>query len=740
MGYDSARGKVVMFGGIRDGVRLDDTWELDGVSWPRRLAAAAPSARAHGGMTYCAATMRIMVFGGDSDAGLLADTWEWDGASWTAALPGVSPPARAGLALACDAARGTAVLFGGERLTDPAVAIAGLASDTWEWDGTIWAERAPRLRVPAARQAHGMAYDPARRKVVMFGGSSSDAPLSRISVTNDTWEWDGARWSQIVSPGAPSPRLDFAIATAGPHVMLFGGAQLGPYGLEATSDTWVLDDTQWIQQTPPGAPPMRIGHAMVYDAASGRVVLFGGRDQVLSPTAFDDTWEWDATSWTRRRPAHQPPPRWYPAMAYDAARGCVVLFGGVGYAGGLADTWEWDGTDWSLRSPATTPPAQRYTMSYDPARARAVLFGGSQTWEWDGIDWHLQAPAAAPPGRDAQAMTYDPARARTVVFGGIDVSSGHVTADVWDWDGVHWRPAPPVTASPPARVASAMAYDAARGAAVMFGGAPSPANAAAGLGDTWIWDGARWREQTPTASPPGRLDHAMAFDAERQRIVLFGGTDGSGHPLSDTWEWDGTTWLDRAPAKAPGAHRGQALVYDAARKMTLLLGGTSARQWTWDGTRWIDLELDLAPDPRIHLGATYDAARARVVVFGGASDSYCCLGDTWEWDGKRWSYFPAMRTSPAPRAGHTLVYDTTRKRSVLFGGRDSRGVVLGDVWEWDGATWRQLDAASGPSARTSHVMACDPVHAELVMFGGVDTIALRDTWLFRRPSVVTPAP
>jgi hypothetical protein len=34
------------------------------------------------------------------------------------------------------------------------------------------------------------------------------------------------------------------------------------------------------------------------------------------------------------------------AMAYDAARGQVVLFGGVGYSGTLNDTWVWDGTNW----------------------------------------------------------------------------------------------------------------------------------------------------------------------------------------------------------------------------------------------------------------------------------------------------------------------------------------------------------------------------------------------------------
>ena len=36
-----------------------------------------------------------------------------------------------------------------------------------------------------------------------------------------------------------------------------------------------------------------------------------------------------------------------------------------------------------------------------------------------------------------------------------------------------------------------------------------------------------WRMLSPTTSPPARRGHAMAYDAARQRIVLFGGFDGT---------------------------------------------------------------------------------------------------------------------------------------------------------------------------------------------------------------------
>ena len=49
-------------------------------------------------------------------------------------------------------------------------------------------------------------------------------------------------------------------------------------------------------------------------------------------------------TWTQIRPATSPSARHSHAMAYDLARQRTVLFGGTAYFGGLhqADTWEWE--------------------------------------------------------------------------------------------------------------------------------------------------------------------------------------------------------------------------------------------------------------------------------------------------------------------------------------------------------------------------------------------------------------
>jgi hypothetical protein len=88
---------------------------------------------------------------------------------------------------------------------------------------------------------------------------------------------------------------------------------------------------------------------MAYDEARSEVVLFGGNTGAPFHPLRSDTWTWDGTNWTQQRPDFHPNERYESGMAYDAGRGEVVLFGGLGNGDFFADTWTWDGTTWTRR-------------------------------------------------------------------------------------------------------------------------------------------------------------------------------------------------------------------------------------------------------------------------------------------------------------------------------------------------------------------------------------------------------
>ena len=139
--------------------------------------------------------------------------------------------------------------------------------------------------------------------------------------------------------------------------------------------------------------------------------------------------------WTQIKPASSPSARHSHAMGYDSARQRVVLFGGSTNIGATADTWEWDGKNWTDVTPTTSPPPQgSHAMAYDSARKRTVLVGAStkkaDTWEWDGKNWIQIKPTTSPTARVLHAMAYDSARQRTVLFGGAR-GSADLTPKKW---------------------------------------------------------------------------------------------------------------------------------------------------------------------------------------------------------------------------------------------------------------------------------------------------------------------
>jgi uncharacterized protein (TIGR03437 family) len=280
-------------------------------------------------------------------------------------------------------------------------------------------------------------------------------------------------------------------------------------------------------------------------------------------------------SWTEQFPQSNPAPRAYQSMSYDSSHGQIVLFGGQDFTGnvGYTDTWVWDGSTWTQKFPQHSPPAQSaHAMVYDSAHGQAVMFSLNDTWLWDGSNW-TPVPPNGPSGRYGHAMAYDSAHSQVVLFGGADANNASVPTvlgDTWIWDGTDWTQKSPQT-SPPPRFQHAMAYDSARGKVVLYGGLSSNSFSDT-LGDTWVWDGANWTQESPQTSPPALAEHAMAFDSKQGQVVVFGGI-GNGPP-GDTWLWDGSNWTEAPPeANAPPPRSAQTMAYDSAHEQVVMFGG-----------------------------------------------------------------------------------------------------------------------------------------------------------------------
>jgi hypothetical protein len=167
-------------------------------------------------MAYDSARQRVVLFGGrDFTVGVVGDTWEWDGTNWMQRHPELSPSPREGCGLAYDPVRQRVVLFGG----GSTVLGGTFLGDTWEWDGEAWRRIFPPVS-PSPRLYPSLTWDPTRQRVVLLGGDSS------LGVLEDQWEWDGARWTQVAVVGPRPPahqQAGVTFDTAMQRTLLFGG-------------------------------------------------------------------------------------------------------------------------------------------------------------------------------------------------------------------------------------------------------------------------------------------------------------------------------------------------------------------------------------------------------------------------------------------------------------------------------------------------------------------------------------
>jgi galactose oxidase-like protein len=288
-----------------------------------------PAARRGAAMAFMAATERVLLWGGLGEQTFLNDTWEWDGDGWIqVADTGPSPVEGAGLAY--DSLRNVAVLFTSD--------ANSTVWETWEWDGEGWTQ-VEDTGPQASNYVFGMTYDGARQVTVLEGGAVNGAGGS-FPAPVGTWAWDGSAWTQVADVG-PSQRVATALAydASRERVVFFGGLSFTATTQTHERDTWEWDGNTWEQVTNMGPPP-RYAHAMTGTAAAS--LLFGGvRTEGSIQQVYQDTWTWDGSYWHQRQDMG-PSPRYVPALSWDAARQRAVLFGGSNLTPTpqLGDTWE----------------------------------------------------------------------------------------------------------------------------------------------------------------------------------------------------------------------------------------------------------------------------------------------------------------------------------------------------------------------------------------------------------------
>jgi hypothetical protein len=408
------------------------------------------------------------------------------------------------------------------------------------------------------------------------------------------------------------------------------------------------------------------------------------------------------------------------------------------------------------RSTSTPPPsAAKADAAAPPVDAVATALDVFKTPTDGPLD---RAPVDRP--RDATATTAADASAGA---GDHPADAGPVVA-THPWQAL--MPAPAPAQWPRARSGHALAVDTTRNKLVLFGGAAGGVE----LDDLWEWDLAAggWTDRTPSpraaAWPEARSGHAMAFDSQRGRMVVYGTSNGQGS--GETWEWDPVagSWVDRAPNASPLRRSGSTMVFEPASDIMVLFGGTGAGgalaelwQWNCQAGSWTNLTPSSVPMswPAARTGhaGAYDPARKKMLIFGGQGpDAAHDLDDLWEWD-RASGTWTARTPSPRPvawpvgRANAAGMFVTTSGKMMIHGGSIGAGVmpaaITTDLWSLDpvSGAWTNRTPSplptGWPARRTMHAAVYSQRDESLYVFGGVagdasvSAVETADLWWVR---------
>ncbi|HYG04079.1 MAG TPA: tetratricopeptide repeat protein [Chryseosolibacter sp.] len=241
----------------------NDVWKLNGTKWIR-IEAQGPGARAFfsGGLNK--ADNQIYCYGGVpvSSAGLQLeqaknDLWAFDGNTWSE-LTVDKIGSRHHHAMVFADHLDAFVLYGG---------FSTSGADTVTWllkDGCFTALKIPG---PGVRYQSSIAYDPKRKKVIIYGGGNNPS---------EHWEFDGERWTQIRVDKNPGVKFRASIAydaSRGKIVMHAGQVNLNMQDPENHNlpDTWTWDGTQWEKIASASVFPI----AMTYDPKTKSLLAYG---------------------------------------------------------------------------------------------------------------------------------------------------------------------------------------------------------------------------------------------------------------------------------------------------------------------------------------------------------------------------------------------------------------------------------------------------------------------------------
>jgi len=260
------------------------------------------------------------------------------------------------------------------------------------------------------------------------------------------------------------------------------------------------------------------------------------------------------------------------------------------------------------------------------------------------------------------------------------------------------------------------------------------------VNETWAYDPTTdtWSNLQPPSRPPYRSSHAMVYDTERGKVLLFGGDDFS-QAFDDLWEYDYglNTWVELSPAHPPAARQMHGMVYDEEHAIVIMFGGrrTGGGAFfddTWEynprSNSWRSLGPEQSPPIQDHINLVYDGENKKSILFSGPTDHDLSTIGTWAYDYAANTWLK-LATEQSPSGDHSsLVYNRNSGTVMYFGNSDSREGLEVWLFDYQSSAWARATSPTSPPYREHFGMAYDSDSDLYLLTGGFPA---NDNWILR---------
>lgn len=759
--FDATGSRMIVHGGY-DGADKNDTYALDvttrySEAWTTLSpTGTAPTARSQAAGAFKASTRKMYFQGGLVGANdYRNDLFELDltttNGAWTTLKvedAAGNPPSRADHTMIFDSANNRLIIFAGYNGTNRLDTL-------WQWDvaGAAFTEINDGVP-PLFRQMHIAVYDPNNPRMVMWGGRAStasadylddlwefltdlnppayffDASDAAITDTQNAWineanvvDADQATYGSttdltqsatnknLFAEGTNAPANGAIIRGVRARMRVGGNLTAVDWGgfvnLTVPTGGWTWAKIQALEVSvfcPSGGDPQ--AQARIW--TDGKAQELGTCSRIIGATdtevrVYQVQIEVNPPMWIDRSLAAQgtqgtnPPGARGSAAAFDTLNKTMVIMGGE---------------DLSLEE-------NKHLLIVDCATDGVLPFGEALQNTW------LQ-------GRDAHGYAYNPDRDESLIFGGFGrlvedtIAEGEHVNEFWIYDHANTEWYQPILNTQIGmfnREGATVIYDTNRDRYIIFGGLSGNNTSNNRLfNDTWELKASAvgalgvytLTKLVPTGTKPiARWLHAAVYDATNDRMIIFGGDDGSSFrndvaALSFSGGADGA-WSSITPTgTAPSARRQAAYSIDTGENVMLIshgatgvnsfVGDTFKLTLTLGSEAWGSITGTGAPSARRGMTAIYRSTDDAFYFYGGYN-GVNHFDELWKLTFGATPVWSAVSDTspPAPRRSHSGTFSTVGGKILIYGGRDDAETSFNglgaETWEYDvaGNIWTKKD-------------------------------------------------